>query len=166
MAKLANQGPVDKLAFYFGYSGGTRSPIPDFIQPPRLCVPRCVPRRKIHKKRARQNDISPCYYWSGREDLNLRPPAPKAGALPDCATPRHFCCPHTTVYNRSQALTDKVTAPARAGPSRWRWPVMPHTCLAAVRAFAGWLPQLGACSPLPPAPPADRLPSGVPGERR
>jgi hypothetical protein len=42
----------------------------------------------------------------GREDLNLRPPAPKAGALPDCATPRHFCCPHTTVYNRSQALTD------------------------------------------------------------
>ncbi len=26
--------------------------------------------------------------WSGREDLNLRPPAPKAGALPDCATPR------------------------------------------------------------------------------
>ena len=27
-------------------------------------------------------------YWSGREDLNLRPPAPKAGALPGCATPR------------------------------------------------------------------------------
>jgi hypothetical protein len=26
--------------------------------------------------------------WSGRQDLNLRPPAPKAGALPSCATPR------------------------------------------------------------------------------
>ncbi len=26
--------------------------------------------------------------WSGRKDLNLRHPAPKAGALPDCATPR------------------------------------------------------------------------------
>ena len=26
--------------------------------------------------------------WSGRRDLNPRPPAPKAGALPDCATPR------------------------------------------------------------------------------
>ena len=26
--------------------------------------------------------------WSGREDLNLRPPAPKAGALPGCATSR------------------------------------------------------------------------------
>ena len=28
-------------------------------------------------------------FWSGREDLNLRPPTPEAGALPDCATPRH-----------------------------------------------------------------------------
>jgi hypothetical protein len=27
--------------------------------------------------------------WSGRLDLNQRPPAPKAGALPGCATPRH-----------------------------------------------------------------------------
>ena len=26
--------------------------------------------------------------WSEREDLNLRPPTPHAGALPDCATPR------------------------------------------------------------------------------
>ena len=26
--------------------------------------------------------------WSGRQDSNLRPPAPKAGALPGCATPR------------------------------------------------------------------------------
>ncbi len=29
-------------------------------------------------------------FRSGREDLNLRPPAPKAGALPDCATPRRY----------------------------------------------------------------------------
>src|ERR1700682_6383609 len=27
--------------------------------------------------------------WSGRPDSNRRPPAPKAGALPGCATPRH-----------------------------------------------------------------------------
>ena len=26
--------------------------------------------------------------WSGRRDSNSRHPAPKAGALPDCATPR------------------------------------------------------------------------------
>ena len=25
--------------------------------------------------------VTPYEYWSGREDLNLRPPAPKAGAL-------------------------------------------------------------------------------------
>src|SRR6187401_2087357 len=28
--------------------------------------------------------------WSGRLDSNQRPPAPKAGALPGCATPRLF----------------------------------------------------------------------------
>jgi hypothetical protein len=28
------------------------------------------------------------HLWSGREDLNHRPPAPKAGALPGCATSR------------------------------------------------------------------------------
>src|SRR5438132_1874126 len=32
--------------------------------------------------------LIPHVNWSGREDLNLRPPAPKAGALPGCATPR------------------------------------------------------------------------------
>ena len=37
--------------------------------------------------------------WSGREDLNLRHPAPKAGALPGCATPRHI--PYRKLnYNR------------------------------------------------------------------
>src|SRR4029079_6073847 len=30
-----------------------------------------------------------CLRWSGRRDSNSRPPAPKAGALPGCATPRH-----------------------------------------------------------------------------
>ena len=27
-------------------------------------------------------------FWSGRQDSNLRPPAPKAGAIPGYATPR------------------------------------------------------------------------------
>ena len=31
---------------------------------------------------------SPCGLQSGRQDLNLRPPGPQPGALPDCATPR------------------------------------------------------------------------------
>ncbi len=29
------------------------------------------------------------FYKSGRPDSNRGPPAPKAGALPSCATPRH-----------------------------------------------------------------------------
>ena len=33
-------------------------------------------------------DISGFFFWSEREDSNLRPPAPEAGALPDCATLR------------------------------------------------------------------------------
>ena len=43
--------------------------------------------------------------WSGRGDSNARPPAPKAGALPGCATPRHstslilnhFCSPRKSL---------------------------------------------------------------------
>ena len=37
--------------------------------------------------------------WSGRLDLNQRPPAPKAGALPGCATPRLL--QHDPLANRS-----------------------------------------------------------------
>ena len=30
--------------------------------------------------------VTTCFYWSERLDSNQRPPAPKAGALPGCAT--------------------------------------------------------------------------------
>ncbi len=30
------------------------------------------------------------YFWSGQRDSNPRPPAPKAGALPNCAIPRNL----------------------------------------------------------------------------
>ena len=36
------------------------------------------------------------FNWSGRQDLNLRPPAPHAGALPSCATPRQTLVPSGT----------------------------------------------------------------------
>ena len=43
--------------------------------------------------------------WSGREDLNLRLPAPKAGALPGCATPRlHLIFLFSTVSRIRQDL--------------------------------------------------------------
>jgi hypothetical protein len=41
-----------------------------------------------HKKRISGKTENPYIYWSGREDLNLRPPEPHSGALPDCATSR------------------------------------------------------------------------------
>jgi hypothetical protein len=44
-------------------------------------------------------------FWSGRGDLNSRPPAPKAGALPGCATPRH------EVRNDYKALPNRNLAP-------------------------------------------------------
>ncbi len=44
--------------------------------------------------------------WSGREDLNLRPPEPHSGALPGCATPRLPCdlTTHRKGINRRQAI--------------------------------------------------------------
>ena len=50
----------------------------DFIKIKKLCQDRILFER-----------LEYCgFKWSGREDLNLRHPAPKAGALPGCATPR------------------------------------------------------------------------------
>ena len=49
-------------------------------------------RNRNRRLRARQKkaaaSCSPPSSWSGRQDLNLRHHAPKACALPDCATPR------------------------------------------------------------------------------
>jgi hypothetical protein len=46
--------------------------------------------------------------WSGMRDLNPRHPAPKAGALPDCANPRMS---HQAVSNERAHNTDQ--APSR-----------------------------------------------------
>ena len=45
----------------------------------------------------------PSYKWSGREDSNFRPPAPHAGALPGCATPR----PKPSNYTVSHGLSGR-----------------------------------------------------------
>ena len=39
----------------------------------------------INKKAKKSKPLS---FLSGRQDSNLRPPVPKTGALPGCATPR------------------------------------------------------------------------------
>ena len=48
--------------------------------------------------------------WSGREDSNLRLPAPKAGALPGCATPR---------WNQPAVSSSRIGSRLRSARPRW-----------------------------------------------
>ena len=50
---------------------------------------------------------------SGRQDLNLRPPGPQPGALPDCATPRG-----PADHNRPADLTDLASPRPNGGAVR------------------------------------------------
>src|SRR5581483_2841203 len=54
--------------------------------------------------------------WSGRLDSNQRPPAPKAGALPGCATPRPTLPSYRTSSTQPRAarLTPSPPRPPRA----------------------------------------------------
>ena len=42
------------------------------------------------KRKPARRPVSCLDVWSGRRDLNPRPPVPQTGALPDCATPRRW----------------------------------------------------------------------------
>ena len=54
--------------------------------------PNWTPKSRCLGLRERQIKlICSCFHRSGRQDLNLRPPGPQPGALPDCATPRDSC---------------------------------------------------------------------------
>ncbi len=56
---------------------------------PRLRRPMLYPAElRAQCRIPNRSQVSPATKWSGREDSNLRPSAPKADALPDCATPR------------------------------------------------------------------------------
>ena len=59
---------------------------------PRLRRPMLYPLsygRTAKSATRRKSALDPALrYWSGQQDLNLRPSAPKADALPDCAMPR------------------------------------------------------------------------------
>ena len=50
---------------------------------------------------------APARMWSGRRDLNSRPPAPKAGALPACATSRG---PHPIGASGRAEVAGRLTA--------------------------------------------------------
>src|SRR5437660_6279813 len=77
----------------------------------------CADRSLLNLKRIRE------IFWSGRPDLNRRPPAPKAGALPGCATPRHEMLPH---YRALRSFPSAESSVRGCGPyaqfrsSQWR----------------------------------------------
>ena len=57
-----------------------------------------------------KNRLCLTMFWSGRPDLNRGPPAPKAGALPGCATPRHEVRKdYKGLCNRTVAPSDQVS---------------------------------------------------------
>src|SRR5436853_2878303 len=84
------------------------------------------------------------YFWSGREDLNLRPPAPKAGALPGCATPRtlenpitYYCGKPSMVKARNFAYLSPIfRASLHSAELRHAliFSMLSHTC-TATRVF-------------------------------
>ncbi len=109
--------------------------------------------------------------WSGREDLNLRPPAPKAGALPDCATPRLGVHSLLAKINRPRAESEyrfrssPVSTFAKIVPVPFEIPIpFPKNTLtvATVRRPRGEAPRSPSAS-TPPAPPRANPPR--PGRR-
>jgi hypothetical protein len=53
-----------------------------------VSVPITVPVEPAPFQRIQETPIFPGFVWSEWQDLNLRPPRPERGALPDCATLR------------------------------------------------------------------------------
>src|SRR6266513_3607695 len=67
------------------------------LQRPTSCL------RELHKGFNKNAGVSKRWEtkninWSGRRDLNSGPPAPKAGALPGCATPRQLLAIDSTAH--------------------------------------------------------------------
>ena len=58
--------------------------------------------------------------WSGRQDSNLRHPAPKAGALPNCATSRNATVTHYTGNPGEPTRTARRSSPRRRMRARRR----------------------------------------------
>ncbi len=98
--------------------------------------------------------------WSGRRDSNSRPPAPKAGALPDCATPRLFL--DDAVDSRSLHCTAREKA--RFVVAAKKEPHQPFGQLLQRRSdLLRHLPKLSTLREVyqPVASPLEKLPEGV-----
>ena len=97
--------------------------------------------------------------WSGRRDSNPRPSAPKADALPGCATPRHALSivsrirfgvvpadPNIATIEelRPSKLNQQVEPVSSAGCRQWLQPAGPRKCLDANLLISRpWLVQFG-----------------------
>ncbi len=57
---------------------------------------------------------------SGRQDLNLRPPGPQPGALPDCATPRGAAHSRRAAGSPRASLRTPPVRSRAAVPGAWR----------------------------------------------
>src|SRR5215469_14055672 len=78
--------------------------------------------------------------WSGRGDLNSRPPAPKAGALPGCATPRHEVRIDYTALADADAPQQSSLVWARILADSYRsFPGCASTAPARFRFAAVWI---------------------------
>lgn len=64
-----------------------------------------------------------CFPWSGWRDLNPRPLAPKASALPSCATPRRYAAP--SLARPAVASRRARRSRANAGVAQWQSPSLP-----------------------------------------
>ncbi len=114
----------DRAGFEGGCSGsGGRSP-PGVCQLITPSLPK--PMAPLHAApdvqamvAARQHVLRERSRWSGRPDLNRRPPVPQTGALPDCATPRQTgsLAPARVVpLTPSQARSRSVPSSVQSGP--------------------------------------------------
>src|SRR5215207_6057194 len=92
--------------------------------------------------------------WSGRPDSNQRPSAPKADALPDCATPR-TSRPRPRWLARGTGGGQGTGFSARATVGRCSLPVSPGACAAHRLANSGCSTRSPALIPsraaVPPA---------------
>ena len=90
----------------------------------RTCRQRCVGNTNVEHKpadfRAVTDRIAVAIGLSrsGRRDLNPRPPAPKAGALPGCATPRHSRKVRGAAGRQAAASVGSAAAMADVQPLR------------------------------------------------
>ena len=71
-----------------------------------------------HPNRRPRAAASACDRWSGQRDLNPRPSAPKADALPDCAMPRRR--PHRTGHAILKTAPRRVKPASGPPPSSMR----------------------------------------------